>query len=247
MVTVRGPAPEEFDIDKEAPKVEAAKKDSLPKEAAPPPPKNDIPKGPPPGQGARLYAPPGAGCSVMMPQGEVKPQTLKVPLPTGDTLRLEVHMLQQGANVFMLSLTDAPASMGSGVKLLDGAREQITTALPGAKVTREDSVTVDKHPGKDLTIEIPKLGITRARVVAVGQKLYQASVLGTKDFAQSAEADRYLQSLKILPRGNETPPNPGGGQPFPGGIQPVPPNPGGGNPFPGKRPPFPPNPGGGRP
>jgi hypothetical protein len=201
----------------------------------------------------------------MMPQGQVKTQTLNLPAPTGGQMKFEIHLLQQGQNVYSLSVIDAPASMGSGAKLLEGAKEQMKKEMPGAKVIREDNVTVDGNPGKDFTTEIPGLGITRVRSVAVGQRICQSQVIGAKDFVQSPEADRYLQSLKILPRAGGAPPNPGGapalpggGAPNPGGAQPlppigaqpIPPIPGGGQPFPGKGPPFPgkmpPFPGGGQ-
>jgi hypothetical protein len=277
MVTVRGPAPEEFDLDKEAPKVEAPKKEETPAvkdEPPPPPPTPEQPKSPPPGENTRLYAPPGLGCSVMMPQGQVKTQTLNLPAPTGGQLKMEIHLLQQGQNVFSLSAIDAPASMGSGAKLLEQAKDQLQKEMPGAKVVRESNVTVDGNPGKDFTTDIPGIGLTRVRSVAVAQRIYQSQVIGPKEFVQSPEADRYLQSLKILPRAGGAAPNPGGAPPFPGGgapnpgglqpvqpnlgggqppppigAQPIPPNPGGGQPFPGKGQPFPgkmpPFPGGG--
>jgi hypothetical protein len=234
----------------------------LPSEGADTPPPNPGPK---PGQQAgQVYAPAGWGCSVEMPKGEIKQLTQNVPVPAGGTAKVQIAILQRGlANVFVLSFTEAPATMGSGEQLLASAREQIAKALPGAKVTDEKKITVDGYKGRDLTIEIPAIGLTRARVVAVGQRLYQASVVGPRDFATSTESDRYLQSLKILAGGGQgaapnpggaQQPFPGGGQPFPGGGQPFPPNLGGGQPFPGKGPPFsgggkpfPPNPGGGRP
>src|SRR5262249_15350198 len=97
MVTVRGPAPEDFDIDKVAPKVEAPKKEELPvlkdepRPAPPPPdpPKLPVDKGepkvspPPSGKdnvpaGFREYTPPGERFSVLLPTGDVKTQNQNI-------------------------------------------------------------------------------------------------------------------------------------------------------------------------
>jgi hypothetical protein len=215
MVTVRGPAPANIDLDKEAPLVPGPQQQSpakgkdggkkeTPKEGgkkeAPPPKGSEQPKEkePTPEQATQLFSPPGAGCSVMMPKGEVKQLDQKVPLPKGGTMTVQLHMLSQGTNNFMLSLADVPAGSGSGEKLLDGTRDQLAKMVPGAKVADEKKVTVDGHPARDMTIEIPGIGLARARVVVAGQRVYQASVVGASGFVNSTQADRYLQSLKIL-------------------------------------------------
>jgi hypothetical protein len=149
----------------------------------------------------------------MMPKGDVTQRQQEVPNPKGGTVKVQQHFVKRGAaNALILSIIDAPPSVGSGEQLVSGAREQLKAVLPGAKVTDEKKLTIDGHPGIELTVEIPGVGMTRARVAAVGQRVYQASVEGTKEFATSAEADRYLQSLKIQARADKgVPVNPGAG------------------------------------
>ncbi len=249
MVTVRGPKPANFDLDKEAPLVadpqkrpaakgkdgakKVAPKDDGKKE--PPAPKDDgkqvapapkdggkqeapaaktdeQPKASPaksPEQAAVLFAPPGAGCSVLMPKGDVKQFNQEIPVPAGGKAKIQMYALQRGlVNSYILSVTDAPPSMGSGEQLLAGASAQLTAALKGAKVTDEKKVTVNGHPGRELNVEAPGVGLIRARLIAVGQRVYQATVMGAKEFATSAAADRYLQSLKIQAGADKAAPSP---------------------------------------
>ncbi len=150
-------------------------------------------------QAAKLYAPPGVGCSVMMPRGDVKQIQQDYPLPRGGTAKLQMYHLQRGLVKYGLVVTDIPPSEASGEQLLAGASAQFMAQLKGAKVIADKKITVDGHPGLDLTVEVPSAGLIRVWTAVAGQRVYVAFVMGDKDFATSAEADRYLQSFKIQP------------------------------------------------
>jgi hypothetical protein len=152
------------------------------------------PAGKPAEQDGQVYAPAGAGCSVVMPKGEVKTQTIAA--PGGG--KVTAHILIRGTAMYSLAVTEAPANMGKGEQLLKAALEKVTQVVPGAKISDQKPVMVDGHPGRDLAIELPGFGQSRERLVVVGGRIYEASVMGSREAITSPEAERFRQSLKIL-------------------------------------------------
>jgi hypothetical protein len=248
MVTIRGPAPEESDLDKEAPKVEAPKKEELPaikdepRPAPPPPPPPDQPKPPPVNKGEpkvspsgkgsaeqtgrNVYSPPGGRCSVEFPAGTtIKNENQQIPLPTGQKVMLRIYNYDQGQDGMALMYADYPPGLippGREELALDGAGKGMMMNLPGSKLTSEKKITLGRYPGRDYAVKLGDQADMRGRVYLVGNRMYIVLVKGAKGFANSPDADHFLQSLKL--QGEAAPgaaPNPVGGQPFPGGGQPA--------------------------
>jgi hypothetical protein len=229
MVTVRGPAPRDFDIDQEAPLVEAPKKadESQGKEQdiKPPPPKQPPSGEKGPAGGGKLvgwkeYSPPGGRCTVEFPAGEVKNQSQQVPLPGEQRATMQMYGIDRGLQgALMLMYADFPPALvpkGQEALFLDGVSKGITMKVPGAKVSGQKDIQLDGHKGRELKVDVPGQGALKVRTYLVGVRIYVLLAGGPGDVTSGAEANRFLNSLKLKAGGPAAPPNPGGGQPNPG-------------------------------
>lgn len=81
---------------------------------------------------------------------------------------------------------------------LDGVRERMVERLR-AKVVSEVKVQLDgKYPGRDLLLDLPRdEGRLRTRVYLAGNRLYQITLRGPKERADSAETDKVLKSFTL--------------------------------------------------
>jgi hypothetical protein len=82
-------------------------------------------------------------------------------------------------------------------KVLDGARDGGVKSLKGKLLTEKD-ITLGKYPGRAFEMKSETYGLYRTRVYLSKTKLYQVTVFGTKEFVDSDEAKKFLDSLKIL-------------------------------------------------
>jgi len=72
---------------------------------------------------------------------------------------------------------------------------------------REQTIKLEKYPGKEIEIEIraqlplvatkPLITIYRARLFLVNQRVYMIHAAGKPEFASSKDATRFLASLKL--------------------------------------------------
>ncbi|MCI0456986.1 MAG: DUF1559 domain-containing protein [Gemmataceae bacterium] len=158
-----------------------------------------VPKGGGEQAGWKEYSPAGAGCTVLMPPGQIIPLTQDVPTPQGKS-RLYVHTIQKDVMTkYALLYGDLPGGAKPGLEeaILNGARDGIPGKVPGARITNEEKITLGTYPGRALTVDMPKVGLIRARVYLVGNRLYQLMVLGNNAFITSPDAERFLGSLKL--------------------------------------------------
>src|SRR5262249_12457114 len=110
----------------------------------------------------------------------------------------------------------------------------------GSKLTSEKKITLGRYPGRDYAVKLADQAEMRGRVYLVGNRMYIVLVKGAKEFANSPDADHFLQSLKLKGEpGAGGAPNPGGGPPPAGGGSAGPAEPGGRPPVPGQGPAFP--------
>jgi hypothetical protein len=83
---------------------------------------------------------------------------------------------------------------------LDGSRDGAIKNV-GGKLVSSDKITIgkQKYPGREFTATLaqPAEGQMRCRTYIVGKRLYQAMVIGTKDFTTSKEADKFLESFRL--------------------------------------------------
>jgi hypothetical protein len=81
----------------------------------------------------------------------------------------------------------------------------LTRARDSARETFQGKVLADKaielagHPGHEFKISVPNLKAEyRSRVYIVGDRLYQVTILGSREVVDSKEADAYLSSFKLV-------------------------------------------------
>jgi hypothetical protein len=81
---------------------------------------------------------------------------------------------------------------------LNGGRDGAIQNLNG-RLVREGRVKLDgKYLGRDFEADVPnKKMVLRARFYIVGSRMYQVMVMGTRAYAHSTEATRFLESLTL--------------------------------------------------
>jgi hypothetical protein len=139
------------------------------------------------------------GFSILMP-GTPKEQAMKVKSDRGE-LESKTFGLGTDNKVHWMVVVvdyppDTPAELADA--LLDGAVKGTAKGL-GGKTLSEGKITLDnKYPGRQFQVESEKVGIHRAHVFLVGNRLYQIVVRGPKEGVTSPEAKKYLESFKLL-------------------------------------------------
>jgi len=99
---------------------------------------------------------------------------------------------------FGVQYVDLPAAQQDS---LAGATEQIREALSsqaGATVLRSTPVTTGPASGQELLIHHPGEGVLRIRTYIVGSRLYTVTVSGLPRSGESADAERFLGSFKLM-------------------------------------------------
>lgn len=108
---------------------------------------------------------------------------------------IETHFffVQQGDTEFFVTYTEYPYSYiqnNNSDDILDRARELSVTNLGGLLLKEEHLILLDKFPGRELTIDIPKRAfMSRIRVFLVNNKLYQLAVSFPQEKEQTVSAD----------------------------------------------------------
>ncbi len=99
----------------------------------------------------------------------------------------------------LVGFTEFPAASikaGSEDKRLDHARDGAVASTKG-KLVREKSLLLDGYPGRELEIEIEGKARVIVRMYAVKNRLYQLVAAGNPEFVDSADAAKFLTSLKL--------------------------------------------------
>jgi hypothetical protein len=112
---------------------------------------------------------------------------------------LHMNTVQAGRRMYGANYGDFPAAIKKVPikQVFDSSRNGAVANLKG-KLVREKDIKLDKHPGREVQIEVAGgKRLFRARVFLVERRLYQVVVFGTKDAATSKEADRSLDSFKL--------------------------------------------------
>lgn len=141
------------------------------------------------------------GFTVLMP-GMPMEDKQDVKTATGDvTVTLYVlEVKNEGSLVVSFSeVPEAALKAGTDDRRLDSARDGAVVSAKG-KLRTEKKITLDGHPGRDLTIDTDaKSGnaVVRTRIYAVKQRLYQTMAVGTKAFAAGKDAEMFLNSFKV--------------------------------------------------
>ena len=117
---------------------------------------------------------------------------------------MKIYTLREKDGAYVVGFLDLPIPSGeSEAQLqarLDGSRDGAVRGV-GGTLTSESNITLSgKYPGREVQADIPsKKGVLRARIYFVDQRLYQMIVTGTKPWATSADATKFLDSLVLMP------------------------------------------------
>jgi hypothetical protein len=83
---------------------------------------------------------------------------------------------------------------------LTAARDQLVANIAG-ELKSDKEISVGGHPGREFRAEGKVAGepfVTSARVVAVGDRLYEVAVVARAEQAAAADSDLFLGSFKLL-------------------------------------------------
>lgn len=94
---------------------------------------------------------------------------------------------------FLPGILDTPLK-----EFYDTFRDRSTSELDGLVIS-EKEIKLGEHPGREIVIEINGgKYFYRDCYILIGQRLYQQSMLGTKEAVNSKEAEAFLNSLKLI-------------------------------------------------
>ena len=132
------------------------------------------------------------------------PGTPKEEMPFAAGVSVKVYSVQETNGVYSVAFADLPLltkeTTGQIQARLDGARDGMVKKA-NATLTSAPSITLrGAHPGREVNADLPaQKGILRAKVYLVDKRLYQVMVVGTKSWATSADATKFLDSLVVTP------------------------------------------------
>lgn len=135
------------------------------------------------------------GFSVSMP-GTPTEETNTSSSAAGD---IDMHMfsLRSGGNAYLVGYSDYPPDLLEGIEpddLLDFARDG---AVSGGTLVSEAPITLNGHPGRDLTVETSEEGMKiYIRMYLVGNRLYQV-IVSTRDGDLTEDMSDFLDSFKL--------------------------------------------------
>jgi hypothetical protein len=148
-------------------------------------------------EGLAEFTSEAGGFKVLMPG---KPSVTEMPTPAGT-----MHMVQvrTKAGEYLASWIDLPFDAADKAEKAEGCLDRVRDGMVDrvkGKLVRDKKFTLeDKHPGRDVEAETtqPAKGRMRARLFLVGSRLYQVIVAGSKEWTESKEADRVLDSFRL--------------------------------------------------
>ncbi|MCR9198017.1 MAG: hypothetical protein NXI04_05205 [Planctomycetaceae bacterium] len=118
--------------------------------------------------------------------------------------------LSTDKGVYMLVYEDFPkldfSNNAVANSAMQTAREGFRKSLNGELISEERiRLPGTGVNGVEFQLNIPRLnGRSRHRSVAIGHRWYSVLVLGTEEFVQSAEADRFMKSATLVAAESET-------------------------------------------
>lgn len=136
--------------------------------------------------------------SVSLP-GKPMEQTKKVPAGGMDIDMFMFIVAPSDDRVYLVTYSDYDKALVTDDNkdaILDGAAKGSITNLKG-KTLKNEEITIGKHPGRELLVELPNKSQYRAQIYLVNNRLYQVVALGPKSFVKSETTDDYFKSFKL--------------------------------------------------
>jgi hypothetical protein len=138
--------------------------------------------------------------SVLMP-GTPTNQTRNMNTPTG-SITLYASALENNDTGYVVTYNDIPESLSQVLTpelLLQSIRKSAVSNVQGKLVDDQPITLASKYPGREIQVEIQDgKRVFRNRMYIVGNRLYQVVFAGTKDEIFSKDANKFLDSFKIL-------------------------------------------------
>jgi hypothetical protein len=141
------------------------------------------------------------GFSVLLPG---TPTEEKVPIKDPKYKSAVQYQFTVGEDngAYLVSYQDNPglakANQSALEQALISAQKRAQTSIDGQLVSEKKIKLQDEFPGREFTFELPAVsGAYRSRMYLVKGRLYQVIVVGTKEFAQTKDADKVLESFKL--------------------------------------------------
>ncbi len=105
----------------------------------------------------------------------------------------------KGGGAYLVSVTEYPDSTaaGSPERRLTNARNGAVDSVKG-KLLHERKIKLGDVPGRELWIESERAGLIHTRIYAAGPRLCQTLVIGPKDFVETKDAARFLDSFRVI-------------------------------------------------
>lgn len=113
---------------------------------------------------------------------------------------LHMNAMQAGKTMYAANYSDFPAEVKKVPlkQVYDSSQDGAVANLKGKLVSEKD-IKISDYPGREILIDFAGgKRLFRARVYLVRQRLYQVVVFGTKEAATSKEADKFLDSFKLV-------------------------------------------------
>jgi hypothetical protein len=113
---------------------------------------------------------------------------------------LHMNSLAASGMMFAANYSDFPTEVKKVPlkQIYDSSRDGAVANMEG-KLAKEKDIKLGDHPGREVLIDVAGgKRLFRARVYLVGQRLYQVVVFGTKEAATSKDADKFLDSFKLM-------------------------------------------------
>jgi hypothetical protein len=145
--------------------------------------------------------------SVAFPAGEPKDQTEQVKAAAGeiDVHSTVLYLAKDG--VYIVTYFDLPSAAGASPadrdKLLDAAIDRLLAGRPGSKLAKQTKITLDGHPGRELTVTLPDQpktpggGVIMARIYTAGDRHYRVIREGPKSAIRDDELAAFFESFHI--------------------------------------------------
>ncbi len=145
-------------------------------------------------------SPTGGDFLVLMPEEPIV-ERRTTSTSVGD-LDVRSYFVDRGEGGYSLTYTDFPEqAAGVGPEALASQAVKGTVDAIGGKLLKDEPITVDGHPGRAVEIEVPDAvvgggGVSKARVIAIGRRVFTASVTGTRAFVGQPGTAKFLESFK---------------------------------------------------
>jgi hypothetical protein len=155
----------------------------------------------PVGAGAQTWAeyrPPGGGFSLDMP-GAWNTEVMNIDTAIGQVKGYTATVEVGGVGYMSMYIPYPPDRVrGRPVgPMLDGARNGAVANVHG-QLRSEEQVTIDNHPGRQITIDAPNDMVLVQKFFVLDATLIQAIAGGHPGVEKDPNTIRFLQSLKVV-------------------------------------------------